>query len=642
MDKLDMQSLNMTSTNIEKIAQLFPNVITEKENEKWEIVKAIDFDLLKQQLSTELVEDENERYSLNWPGKKASILKANTPINKTLRPIKEDSVNFDETENLYIEWDNFEVLKLLQESYLWKVKMIYIDPPYNTGKDFVYKDDFKKSKEDYEEELWIEDEETWGKLFRNTDTNGRFHSDWLSMMYERLTVARDLLKDDGVIFISIDDNEIHNLRKIADEIFGEENFVAEIPRLSSSQRSWQEDYLNISHDYILVYSKNKKFNFRRIIERNIDDSKIQEDWVWKFIKWDTKAILAALSQWYSKWWDYDFEYNWKIYKPINKDWVRNRWLWTKERMDAAAKLWILVETKNTLRMQVYLDKSFEEWTNIMVNKDAWLKFHSWDFMTESKFSNSNWTIEVKKIFNNKEYFNNPKPIDLIINLLKLQTDKNDIILDFFSWSATTAHATMQFNSEDGWNRKFIMVQIPEETEENSEAYKAWYKNICEIWKERIRRAGKKILEENKDKLSERETPLDTWFRVYRLADSNMKDVFYHPTELWQQDLFNLESNIKEDRNSDDLLTQVMLDLWLTLGLPIETKDMNGNHVYFVQENLLVACFDDNVNFEIVDKIAESEPMKVVFKDSSFRDDKDRINFETRFKRLSPNTVISVI
>lgn len=631
-----MSTPDLSEQNVKKIADIFPSVITEKENEDGNIVKAIDFDLLKQVLSKEIVEGGEERYRLDWPGKKASILKANTPItDKTLRPAKEESVGFDNTENLYLEGDNFQVLKLLQESYLNKVKIIYIDPPYNTGKDFVYRDNFTQDKEEYNEEIGATDDEG-NKLFKNTETNGRFHSDWLSMMYERLVVARDLLRDDGVVFISIDDNEQVNLKKICDEIFGENNFIASIPRTTSFQRSGQEAYMNVSHDYILCYAYCS--DFYNIIERSLDISKIKEDKNGKYVEGDTKAILAAVSQGYSAGGDYDFYYNGKKYSPIDSNGNRNRWLWVRERMQAAADLGLLVQTKNTLRMQLYLDKKFSEGSNVLVNKSDKLKFHTADFMAE-KYDNPAGTSAVKDLFSGKELFSNPKPVKLLKDLISLSTEKDSIILDFFSGSATTAHAVMQLNAEDGGNRRFIMAQLPEEVDEKSEAYKAGYKTIAEIGKERIRRAAKKIQDDNKDKDLNK---IDFGFRVFKVDSSNMKDVYYNPKDLSQDLLSSLESNIKEDRSPEDLLTQVLLDLGLELSYKIESKDILGNKVFFVEENNLVACFDDNINFSIIDEIAKVKPLKVVFKDASFKDDKDRVNVEERFKRLSPETSIKVI
>lgn len=644
--QLKMQTPDRTQENIECIAKLFPNVITETRDENGAVKKAVDFDLLRQVLSKELVEDDNERYRLDWPGKKASLLKANTPVTKTLRPCREESVNFDTTENLYIEGDNFEVLKILQESYLGRIKMIYIDPPYNTGNDFIYKDNFGKSKDEYEEELGTTDEEG-GKLFRNTDTNGRYHSDWLSMMYERLLVARDLLKDDGVIFISIDDNEVHNLRKICDEIFGEDNFLANVV--------WQKKYAATNdakgfsnlHDHITVYQKSTNFN-RILLPRTEEQNK-----PYKNDSGDGKGLWRSdnlLVRSFSESGVYPIvnpntghEYYppkgscWRASRETMKIWLsENRVFFGKDGMGAP-------------QLKRYLNEVQQGRV-----PNTW-----WTFQEVGHNDAAN--KELKSLFNSKAPFDTPKPVNLIRQMLLISTNPNDIILDFFSGSATTAHAVMQLNAEDGGNRKFIMVQLHEKTDENSEAFKAGYKTIADIGKERIRRAGARIMNDKLSMVNEKakENPtifdghnnssftihnsqLDIGFRVYKTDTTNMKDVFYHPNELKQDQLSFLESNIKEDRTPEDLLTQVILDLGLELTLPIETKQISGNTVFIVQTNSLVACFDNDIDFKIVDTIADLKPLKVVFKDASFKDDKDRINVEERFKRLSPETKVMVI
>lgn len=645
--KLPMYTSDLTQANIEKIAQLFPQVITEAEDDMGNIVKKVDFDLLKQHLSKDLVEDTTERYRLDRPGKKKSLLKANTPINKTLRPVKEDSVNRETTENLYLEGDNFEVLKILQESYLGKIKMIYIDPPYNTGKDFVYKDDFKVSKADYEEETGVIDEE-WGKLFKNTDTNGRYHSDWLSMMFSRLTIARDLLRDDGVIFMSIDDNEVYNLRKIADEIFGEENFKGAII-VENDTRARSYDSLATTHEYVLAYMKNASENVFNELFNNSKEFRYNDE-EWWFDLYELRNRNATFHVWnrpnlyYAFWvnplkydnnWLYEIsleEKQWwiKTY-PQESQWIKTVWRWSKETA--------LPE----INKRLFWKKTWEEFFQIVK------KYREKTYVLNSVWSDKSiisdkWTAETKEVFDNKKLFDFPKPLNLINRFLTLSTNSNsdDIVLDFFSWSATTAHAVMQLNAEDEGKRKWIMVQLPEETDNESEAYKAGYKAITEIGKERIRRAGKKILEDHKEKLAQRETPIDIWFRVYRTDSTNMKKVFSHPSAFKQDQLELFASNIKDDRTPEDLLTQVMLDLGLTLDLPIEQKKLGENIVFFVAENALVACFDQNINFAIIDEIASLQPLKVVFRDASFFDDKDRINLENRFKRLSPETKISVL
>lgn len=632
MEKMKMSTPDLTDVNIEKIGALFPNIITETRNESGEIIKAVDFDLLKQALSKSLVEDENERYRLDWPGKKASLLKANTPITKTLRPCREESVNFDTTENLYIEGDNFEVLKILQESYLGRIKMIYIDPPYNTGNDFIYRDNFSKNKDEYEQELGLTDEEG-GKLFKNTDTNGRYHSDWLSMMYERLLVARDLLSDDGVIFISIDDNEVHNLRKICDEILGESNFIATIVWKHTQQSKNDERHFSRQFNYNIVYAKNildlPDFYFDRTEEDNKNYANPDNDPKGYWRSGDVRSP------------NYRRTLCFDIIAPNGKviNAPANGWRWSEASIKEKIKTGEIIfknDGSGIIRKIYLADQSGRTPENL------------WEGVSFGTTRQA--TAVIKELFDGIQVYDTPKPKELIIAMMKIASDPDDIILDFFSGSSTTAHAVMQLNAEDGGNRKFIMVQLPESCDQNSEAYKTGYKTIAEIGKERIRRAGKKIVEEMKDKNQQLElgevpvdlTKLDIGFRVYKSDTSNLKDVFYHPSELDQEMLSSLESNIKENRTPEDLLTQVILDLGLELTLPIEINQILGNTVYFVQTNALVACFDENVDFNIVDHIADHKPLRVVFRDASFVDDKDRINVEERFKRLSPETKVTVI
>ncbi len=640
-----MQTPDLTSGNIEKIQELFPNVITEKEGENGVIEKAVDFELLKQMLSKELVEDDNERYRLDWPGKKASLLKANTSITSTLRPDRESSVNFDTTENVFIEGDNFEVLKVLQESYLGKVKMIYIDPPYNTGKDFVYRDNRTVSKEDYEEEIGVEDEEG-GKLFRNTDTNGRFHSDWLSMVYERLIISRDLLTDDGVIFISIDDNEVNNLSKIADEIFGEENFIA-YNTVVVRPEGIHYGGISKTHEILLVYSKNIQEAIFNEIEVEGADFKFNDS----YGGFNLRDLRNQAP---------------RIFNSLNRPNLRfPLWVNTQEvdidgfmevsvdKIDGWEKILPPIVDGNESVYQWGRDKIKSENSDVIARQgtDGIIRIYQKRRKTTQKartlwsgpeFITNRGTREVQSLFDGQTYFDFPKPLSLVYRAIEIGSEKNSIVLDFFAGSATTAHATMKLNADDDGNRKFIMVQLPEETDEKSEAFKAGYKYVSDISMERIRRAGKKIVEENVEKLKERETPLDIGFRVYKTDTTNMKDVYYHPSLIDQKDLFNHVSNIKEDRTPEDLLTQVILDLGLTLDLPIEKKNIKGNDVYFVSNNSLVACFDDKIDFSIVDEIAKSEPLKVVFKDASFKEEQDRTNIETKFKRLSPETIITVL
>jgi adenine-specific DNA-methyltransferase len=668
MKKLKLKTPDLTDANIERIAKLFPNVTTEKEGDDGKIVKAIDFDLLRQELSKEIVDDDTERYRLDWPGKKASLLKANTPITKTLRPVREDSVNFDTTENVYIEGDNFEVLKILQESYLGKVKMIYIDPPYNTGTAMIYNNDFVQSDTEFNEKIGSLDEEGI-KMFKNTDTNGRFHSAWLSMMYERIIIARDLLTIDGFIAIAIDHNELHSLIAICDEVFGEENRIGVVTVVHKPEGRNQEKFFGTSNEYMLVYAKNKDTaNFNNVV--------LDENLAMKFTDSDRRGKFRLKNYIRLS----DGKYSLRINKPhfyypvfvssdLSKISLKNVAGYTSlfPITDAGQeRTWkttpaTLIERFNNgdLVVRKTTDGSlqlFEKLREDQVIKTHWVdkKYHGYHFGTKI----------IDELLGDKT-FDFPKSLFLMIDILKIMIRNDDIILDFFSGSATTAHAVIQLNAEDGGNRKFIMVQLPEKTDEKSEAYKAGYKTISEIGKERIRRAGKKIKEDElkiindeleklsgqmleDEKKKELETKkkqiesLDIGFRVYKTDTSNMKDVYYHPSKLDQSKLDGLISNVKEERTPEDLLTQVILDLGLELSLPVESKDLKGNTVYFVQQNALIACFDDNIDFGIVDEIAKAEPLKVVFKDSSFKDDKDRINVENRFKRLSPETQITVI
>lgn len=616
MDKLKMKSRDLTKENIEKIAELFPNVVTEIKDEKGNVTKAIDFELLQQELSDEIVEGNKERYQLTWPGKKEAIVTANTPIDKTLRPVKEDSLNWETTENLYIEGDNLEVLKLLQESYLGKIKCIYIDPPYNTGNDFIYKDKFVQDEDEYLEETGQVDEEG-NRLFQNREYRGRYHSDWLSMMYPRLKLARNLLSEDGVIFISIDDNEVHNLRKICDEIFGERNFVANIIWEKVHTRKNSARFFSESHDYVICVAKNKdRFN-RNLIPRE-DTSAYKNPDNDPRGPWKPDPIYA----------NNPYEADYIIEKPNGIKLKRPRgryWRYSKETIDKAISenkiIWGDGDSYPMLKR--YLSEVSEGLVPVTL--------FDRNFAGDNMLGNN----EIKELFEVEKIFSYPKPTKLLKRLLQIGASHDSIILDFFSGSATTAHAVMDLNAEDGGNRKYIMVQLPEPTDEKSEAYKAGYKNIAEIGKERIRRAGKKIKEETA-------ADIDYGFRVYRVDSSNMKDVFYRPDEIEQDMLERLESNIKEDRTGLDLLTQVMLELGLELSLPIKSKEIQGKEVYFVAENSLVACFEEGVNEELIKEIAKTKPLKVVFRDSSFKSCPDKINLEEIFKSISPNTEIRVL
>ncbi|MBU5257068.1 site-specific DNA-methyltransferase [Tissierella praeacuta] len=630
MDKLNMRSKDMTKDNIEKIEILFPNVITEIKDNNGNITKAIDFQLLQQELSCEIVEGDKERYQLTWPGKKEAILMGNTPIDKTLRPVKEDSVEWDSTENLYIEGDNLEVLKLLQESYLNKIKCIYIDPPYNTGNDFIYVDDFTQDIDEYLDESGQKDEEG-NRLFKNTDANGRYHSDWLTMMYPRLKLARNLLSEDGVIFISIDDNEVHNLRKICDEIFGEMNFrnAIIIKRGAKSVQAQFDtwDKLGSGYEYVLLYSKNPTYRFPKM-EKLLKDSK--------------------KGSWNNHWRGTDRPtMRYEIF-GITPD--TGQWRWSKDRSINAIKNYKNLLKELNLDEKSISQEDIDEWYVKNIKKDEDRidllrlskngKPEHYIPPTNSQLLNDVWfdippnsSAVLKSLFNEK-VFDSPKPMQLIKRILEFGTTQ-DIILDFFSGSATTAHAVMQLNAEDGGNRKYIMVQLPEETDEKSEAYKAGYKTIAEIGKERIRRSAKKIKEETN-------ADIDYGFRVFKVDSSNMKDIYYLPNELTQMKLHELEANIKEDRTGLDLLSQVILEAGLPLSLPMETKIISGKEVYFVDENALIACFEKNIDESLIREIAKMKPLKAVFRDNSFKDCPSRINLEEIFKSMSPTTEIKVL
>lgn len=615
MNHLTMKSTDLTQVNIGKIAELFPNVITEARDEQGTIKRAIDFDLLRQELSDYLVEGEKERYQLTWPGKKEAILKANSSIDKTLRPVKEESVDWDATQNLYIEGDNLEVLKLLQESYLNNIKCIYIDPPYNTGKDFIYKDDFKEPVDEYLEESGQLDE-VGNRLFQNTESNGRFHSDWLSMTYTRLKIARNLLKDDGVIFISVDENEVSNLKKVCDEIFGQSNFITTFMWKRKREISSDSKNVAIQGEYVLSYSKTDEFEFQAepLSQDYINNSYNEPTKDYPDGKW--RPVPITVSKGLS-----GGGYHYKIVTPSGK--IHERlWAYPESgynRLLKEGRVYFGKDLNGVPQRVIYAHESKGQPTT-----------NYWD----NTSSNKEGKKEILNLFGDS-FFDTPKPTALIVRLLKLATKNGDLVLDFFSGSATTAHAVMQLNAEEQADRRFLMVQLPEDINDTSEAYNAGYKNICEIGKERIRRAAKKIKEETG-------ADIDYGFRVYRVDSSNMKDVYYTPDKLGQMNLDDLASNIKEDRTGEDLLIQVMLEFGLELSLPMESKEIEGKTVHYVAGNSLIACFDDEVSETVIKKIAEDQPLRVVFRDSSFRDDSARINVEELFKLLSPSTEIQVL
>ena len=623
MEKLKMYSLNKVDENIEKIFNLFPNVITEViKNGK--IEKAIDFDILRQELSSEVVEGPVERYQFTWPDKRKSILLANSPIAKTLRPCKEESVDFENTDNLYIEGDNLDALKLLQETYLGKVKMIYIDPPYNTGNDFVYEDDFKISSEEYKENSGQFDEER-NRLVKNVESNGRFHTDWLNMIYPRLKLAKDLLSEDGVIFISNDDNEADNLKKIIDEIYGQKNFLAQVVWERAFSPKNDAKYFSASHDYILIYAKQIEFFSIGLMERTSEANAR-----YKNLDNDPRGVWASDNltvKTYSPEYDYEIKTpSGRIIRPTNG----RCWFTNKKRMEELIsdnRIWFGEDGNNMPRLKRFLSDVQEGMVPITIWKHGEVGH------------NQEGRQELKKLFDNKGFFDGPKPIRLLRKIIKIaKTKPNDIILDFFSGSATTAHAVMQLNAEDGGKRKFIMVQLPEETDEKSEAYKAGYKNICEIGKERIRRAGKKIKEE----FGEKAENLDIGFRVLKVDSTNMKEVYYDPSSYQQSTLDSLVDNVKSDRTSEDLLFQVMLDLGILLSSKIEELYINDKQVFNVADNYLLACFDPEVNAETVIEIAKREPYYAIFRDSSIVNDSVATNFEQIFATYSPTTVRKII
>ena len=644
MDKLRMQTVNRADENCRKLAAMFPNAVTETINENGEVVRAIDKDVLTQEISCTVVDGNEERYQFTWPDKKKSVLLANAPINKTLRPCREESVDFDTTENLYIEGDNLEVLKLLQETYLGKIKMIYIDPPYNTGSDFVYEDDFAQSADEYLANSGQYDEDG-NRMVQNTESNGRFHTDWLNMIYPRLKLAKDLLTDDGVVFVSIDANESHNLRKICEEVFGASNFVSEII-IQNNPRGRQSDrFIATAHEYLLCFSKNsmscvlngiplsekqkseysfsdEKGAYRLLGLRQRGVASLREDRPDMFFPIYVNPQTQEVSL--------EVHNDWCEVIPKKSDGREGRWMWGKEKckVDGARLVARLIERRGEYDIFVkdYLDREDGARTR---------KFKSiWD---DKALNNQVGTQEVKALLKG-DIMSFPKSKVFIQMVCQLGGTPDAIVMDFFSGSATTAHAVMQLNAEDGGHRKFIMVQLPEATDEKSEAYKAGYKNICEIGKERIRRAGKKIKEE----AGLAAPNLDVGFRVLKCDTSNMKEVYYTPA-AYGPDLFSrLVDNIKEDRTPEDLLFQVMLDLGVLPSSKIEETILAGKKVFNVADNYLIACFDSNVAEETIKAIAQQKPYYFVMRDSSMANDSVATNFEQIFATYSPDTIRKVL
>ena len=638
MEKLKLHSPDFTQENIAKLAELFPNCVTESRAGDGALKRAIDFDQLHQELSTAIVEGPQERYQLNWPGKREALLIANAPIAKTLRPCREESVNFDTTQNLFIEGDNLDALKLLQETYLNKVKMIYIDPPYNTGNDFIYEDDFAENTGAYLERSNQKDE-IGNRMIANGESNGRFHSDWLSMMYSRIKLSRNLLKEDGVIFISIDEKELANLKRICDEVFGENNFVSIVTVVRSKNGLGSNEGFATNHDNILAYKKsdnNNSFCYlthdQKYIEKFNKSDKYgtyKMDGIFRK-KGDGQKREDSPGCFYPIYFDSDgIVYledgagRQSVY-PKLPDGGDGRWVWSPAF--AKDKLYRLyASTGGTAYVKDYLHEAGRMKPKSVLDKNA--------YITEVA------TEEIKDLFG-KKVFDTPKPTTLLLDLIDHACDKNGICLDFFSGSATTAHSVMALNATDNGKRKFILVQLPEVCDEKSEAYKAGYKTITEIGKERIRRAGKKIKADNagKDGIDQ----LDIGFRVLKIDSSNMKDVYYAPDAVQQGDLLAQVNNILEDRTAEDLLFQVLLDWGVGLNWPITQETIAGKVVFFVDGNALAACFEPSINEEFMKALAARHPLRAVFRDAGFGSDSVKINIEQIFKLVSPTTEVKSI
>ena len=629
-----MESLDMTAQNIEKIEALFPNCITEMLDEekstpeKKVYKKAINFELLKQMLSSDVIEG-SEAYEFTWVGKKAAIVEANKPIRKTLRPCKEDSVNWDTTENLYIEGDNLDVLKLLQESYLGAVKMIYIDPPYNTGNDFIYRDDFKQSADEYEGDLGVYDE-NGNRMFKNTDTNGRFHSDWCSMIYSRLMLARNLLSKDGVMFISIDDNEVENLTKIGKEVFGDSNYINALKWKRKKQPSFLSRHIAPVMEYVLIFAKDSNYLGKLSVEKVSDATKKvinisnqESERVFKEgveVKGIDNGIIPkgvyTVKTMTVEYLNDVIVENGRTIVPVT---VRAKFLNTQEKITEFINNGLLfITAAKGLRRYVSPEESDKEKsiTDLLLD---------WGDNQDSE-------KEQKELFDDK-YFDYTKPIQLLYNLVKSCTNDGDIVMDFFSGSATTAHSVMKLNAEENGNRSFIMIQLPEETDSDSPAKKAGYHTICEIGKERIRRAGKTI-SHNAD--------VDCGFRVFKIAETNMTDVYYSADEYSQGMLSLLESNVKADRTDLDLLFGCLLEWGLPLSLPYTSENIEGCTVHTYNDGDLIACFDENIPDSVIKNIAKKQPLRAVFRDSSFASSPSKINVGEVFKLLAPDTRVKVL
>lgn len=643
MDKINLKKMNLESSNIadenfEKLASLFPNVVTETIVDG-QLVRAIDKDKLMQEINAHILSENEERYNFTWPDKRKSVVLANAPTRNTLRACKEESKDFDNTENLYIEGDNLEVLKLLRNTYMGQIKMIYIDPPYNTGKDFIYQDNFYINKEEYKEMSGQFDKEG-NRLFENTEANGRFHTDWLNMMYPRLKMARDLLSDDGVIFISIDDNEVSNLRKICDEIFGGGNFIVEFIWRKKTGASDAKGIATVT-EYILCYLKNisnimfafnKNTNSYDINRYKLSDEYVNERGKHYIDNLDRGGIRYSDSLNYPiECPDGSYTYPNGRTEFINDGWV---WTWGKDKLKWGIDNGFITFRKSNNKKSGWA-VCYKNYVNVdnennPINRAAPYKNTILDIL------NTHATIEFRKYFDGQKIFDTPKPVELIKHILKISTgyNENDIILDFFSGSATTAHAVMQLNAEDGGNRKYIMVQLPAETPEDSEARKAGYSTICEIGKERIRRAGEKIKKEYPN------ANIDTGFRVFKLDSSNMEDVYYKAEDLSQRDIRKTISNIKADRSEEDLLFQIILSNAIPLTCKIEIKKINNRKVYFVNDTYLFVCFENDIDDKTIEELAKMKPSYMVFNQNV--QDSTLANIKQIFKMISNDTNIKVI
>jgi adenine-specific DNA-methyltransferase len=651
MEKQKMYSSNLVEKNIEQLAKIFPNCITESTDTNGTLKKSVDFDLLRQELSDSMIEGPEERYNLNWPGKRKALLNSNSPVTKTLRPCRTESVGFDTTQNLFIEGDNLDTLKILQETYLGKVKLIYIDPPYNTGNDFIYKDDFAESVDGYLIKS-LQKDVNGHRLVANTESNGRFHSDWLTMMYSRLKLARNLLKDDGVIFISIDDNEMHNLRKLCDEVFGENNCLGIIANINNPKGRSDDKFIARAHEYLAVYSKDfnsailygfepdekitKRYNkvdeinkqFREIDLRKTGDADKRSDrpdmFFYFYYEKDTNSLRVSKDR--------------SIVKgeieiiPVKDDGSEGRWRWGYET--ALKKIdTVYAKFMPTRKIWGIFEKDYLE------GRPPVKSTSSWTFKDVNSERGSEQFIDLGF---DKEVFQRPKPVGTLKRVIEVGTLPNEksLILDFFAGSAGIAQAVFELNVQGKRDLKFITVQLPEVCGEESQAYKEGYKNIAEISKERIRCAGKKTMDENPTKASN----FDKGFRVLKVDSSNMTDVYYTPDNLEQGFLPQITDNVKDDRAEEDLLFQVLLDWGVDLSLPIMKESISDNEVFFVDGNSLIACFVKNgeITEDFCKELAKREPLRVVFRDAGFKDDNAKINVEQIFKLTSPHTDIKTI